>query len=98
MQAARQWMSGTSLGADAAAPAGSDHSYADRLHCVTLMLASLISLSYLAISARMNLRNSSGLLDTATTPRSANFFFTSASASALAVSSESLVTIGRGVP
>src|SRR5207244_4175399 len=85
------------LGTDAAAPAGADDCHADRIaHCVTLMLASLISFPYFAISALMNFENSCGVLDTATTPRSANFFFTSGSSSALTVSAWSFATIGRG--
>src|SRR5438045_9729052 len=87
------------LGADAAAPAGADDRDADRSrHCVTLMFASLISLAYFAISALMKAENSSGVLDTATTPRSANFCFTPGSASALTVSACNLATTGLGTP
>src|SRR6202521_3459822 len=64
----------------------------------TLMLASLISLAYLSLSERMKAVNCSGVLLTASTPRSAKRFFTSASWSALTVSACSLSTIGRGVP
>ncbi len=62
------------------------------------MLASLMSLPYLSISARMKAANCSGVLLTASTPRSANFFLTSASASALTVSPLSFATMARGVP
>src|SRR5207253_10680200 len=91
-------MRGEGLGADAAAPAGSYHCHSDRFHGLTLMLASLMSLPYLSISARMKAANCSGVLLTASTPRSANFFFTSGSASALTVSALSFATIDRGVP
>src|SRR4026209_1439946 len=61
------------------------------------MLASLISFEYLSLSALMNFVNCSGGLLTATTPRSANFFFTSGSASAFTVSAFSLATNCFGV-
>src|SRR5712692_7458605 len=98
MEAFDERMRGERLGADAAAPAGSNHSHADRFHGFTLMLASLMSFAYLSISARMKAENCSGVLLTASTPRSANFFFTSGSASAFTVSALSLASIARGVP
>src|SRR5262245_45806690 len=99
MQLLHQRMDGERLRPDAAAPAHAHYRRTDLLHYwLTLMLASLISLPYFAISALMKPANSSGVLDTATTPRSANFFFTSASASTLTESAWSFDTIGRGVP
>src|SRR5688572_11268505 len=68
------------------------------LHGLTLMFASLMSFSYFAISSLMNFANCSGVLETASTPRSAKRFFTSGSASALTVSAFSFCTMGRGVP
>ena len=62
------------------------------------MLASLISFAYFAISPLMNAANCSGVLDTASTPRSAKRFFTSGSASAFTVSAFSLSTIAFGLP
>src|SRR6266849_4340376 len=98
MQARHQRMRGERLGADAAAPAGSYDRHAYRFHGFTLILASLMSFAYLSISARMKAENRSGVLLTASTPRSANLFFTSASASAFTVSALSLATMARGVP
>src|SRR6185503_17924495 len=69
-----------------------------KLHGFTLIFASLMSFSYFAISSLMNLPNCSGVLDTASTPRSAKRFFTSASASAFLVSAFSLSTMVLGVP
>src|SRR5687768_7831675 len=69
-----------------------------QLHWLTLMFASLMSLAYLAISSLMNAANSAGVLDTASTPRSAKRFFTSGSASAFTVSAFSLSTIAFGLP
>src|ERR1044071_8554538 len=98
MKLAHEGVRGEGFGAAAAAPAGADDCHCDGFHCVTLMLASLISFPYLSISDLMKRRNSSGVLLTATTPRSANFFFTSGSASALTVSAWTFATIGLGVP
>src|SRR6266436_1269133 len=98
VQRLNQRMRGEGLGADAAAPAGSNHCHSDRFHGLTLMLASLMSLPYLSISARMKAANCSGVLLAASTPRSAKRFFTSASFRALTVSALSLSMIGRGVP
>src|SRR5438105_3149861 len=98
VQALHQRMLRQRLGADAAAPAGPYYGNTDLSHGFTLMLASLMSLAYLSISDLMKAANCSGVLLTATTPKSANFFFTSGSASAFTVSAWSFCTIGRGVP
>jgi hypothetical protein len=63
-----------------------------------LMFASLMSFEYLSISLLMNAPNCSGVLDTASTPRSAKRYLTSGSASAFTVSAFSLATMARGVP
>src|SRR5688572_14036141 len=68
------------------------------LHGLTLIFASLMSLEYLSISLLMKEANCSGVLDTASTPRSAKRFLTSGSASAFTVSAFSFATIARGVP
>src|SRR5688572_5390123 len=98
VQLAHQRMSGKRLRPDAAAPAGAYYRNRDGLHWFTLMLASRISLAYLSCSALMKAANSAGVLLTASTPRSAKRFFTSASPSALTVSACSLSTTARGVP
>src|SRR5262249_53877305 len=85
---------GERLGADGAGPADADHGGPYFLHWLTLMFASLISFEYLSISALMKPVNSAGVLLTATTPRSANFCFTSGSASSFTVSACSLSTTG----
>src|SRR5687768_7543369 len=69
-----------------------------QLHWLTLMFASLMSLAYFAISSLMKAANSAGVLDTASTPRSAKHFFTSGSARAFTVSAFSLSTIAFGLP
>src|SRR5581483_2511098 len=98
VQRADERMPGERLGADAAAPARADHGDFDGFHWLTLMLASLISFAYLSVSPRMKAAVSAGVLLTASTPRSANFFLTSASARIFTVSAWYLYTIGFGVP
>src|SRR5204863_7813307 len=64
----------------------------------TLIPASLMSFAYLAVSDFMNAMNCSGVLWTASTPRSANFFFTSESCIALTRSAWNLSVMALGVP
>src|SRR4029077_6706192 len=83
---------------DAAAPADAPHRRADLFHGFAFLLASLMSLAYLSISALMKAVNSAGLLLSAATPRSAKRFLTSSSARSFTVSACSLSTTGFGVP
>src|SRR5258706_7501932 len=86
MKLAHERVRGEGLGANTPAPAGSDDCDLDGFHRFTLMFASLISLEYFCISARMKSTNSAGVLLSGSTPRAAERFFTAGVARGLAVS------------
>src|SRR6266702_3183812 len=68
-------------------------------HCPsTFIPASLMSFAYFAVSDFMNVTNCSGVLWIASTPRSANFFLTSASCNTLTRSVWNFSVIALGVP
>src|SRR5258706_13533279 len=96
MKLAHERVRGEGLGANTPAPAGSDDCDLDGFHRFTLMFASLISLEYFCISARMKSTNSAGVLLSGSTPRAAKRFFTSGSASVLAVAAVQRATQAGG--
>src|SRR5260221_13749460 len=98
MKLAHERVRGEGLGANTPAPAGSDDCDLDGFHRFTLMFASLISLEYFCISARMKSTNSAGVLLSGSTPRSAKRFFTPGSASVLGESASCRATSPRGRP
>src|SRR5258706_12774847 len=97
MKLAHERVRGEGLGANTPAPAGSDDCDLDGFHRFTLMFASLISLEYFCISARMKSTNSAGVLLSGSTPRSGKRFFTLGSAGGLAVSALRRADRARGV-
>src|SRR5258706_15612986 len=98
MKLAHERVRGEGLGANTPAPAGSDDCDLDGFHRFTLMFASLISLEYFCISARMKSTNSAGVLLSGSTPRAAKGFFTPGSGRVLGVSGFRPAATARRLP